>query len=189
METNLPSKSDRTARAILDSAYALISSQGYAATSMRQIAEGAGLALGSIYNHFSSKEDIYKAIILDARANLRDDPGIQRYWKTARPDHSHNPGGMAHRLQGDHRRKASEEIAGKQRFDQKPRRAADELFLLDFRQKHVGVEVSDIGGSQILAVRLGLNRERIYNFPPPARCLIRSQFHRAVVVYRPSYSN
>ena len=65
METNLLSKSDRTSLAILDSAYALISSQGYAATSMRQIAEGAGLALGGIYNHFSSKEDIFQAIVLE----------------------------------------------------------------------------------------------------------------------------
>ena len=65
METNPPSKSDRTARAILDSAYDLFSSQGYAASSMRQIAEGAGLALGSTYNHFSSKEDIFQAILLE----------------------------------------------------------------------------------------------------------------------------
>ena len=65
IETNLPSKSDRTSRAILDSAYALFSSQGYAATSMRQVADGAGLALGSIYNHFPSKEDIFQAIILE----------------------------------------------------------------------------------------------------------------------------
>ena len=57
------SKSDRTSNAILDSAYRLISSQGYAATSMRQIAEGAGLALGGIYNHFSSKEEIFEAIL------------------------------------------------------------------------------------------------------------------------------
>ena len=60
----LISKSDRTARAILDSAYRLFVSQGYAATSMRQIAEDAGLALGSAYNHFSSKDDIFKTIIL-----------------------------------------------------------------------------------------------------------------------------
>jgi AcrR family transcriptional regulator len=60
----LSSKSDRTSRAILDTAYTLFNSQGYAATSMRQIAEGAGLAPGSIYNHFSSKEDMFAAIIL-----------------------------------------------------------------------------------------------------------------------------
>ncbi len=57
-------RSDRSSSIILDSAYALFTSQGYAATSMRQIAEKAGLALGSIYNHFSSKEAIFEAIIL-----------------------------------------------------------------------------------------------------------------------------
>ncbi len=65
METNPPSKSDRTSRAIIDSAFDLFSLQGYAATSMRQIAKGAELALGGIYNHFSSKEDIFQTIILE----------------------------------------------------------------------------------------------------------------------------
>ncbi|HEY3313409.1 MAG TPA: helix-turn-helix domain-containing protein [Anaerolineales bacterium] len=59
----LSSKSDRTSTAILDAAYLLFTSQGYAATSMRQIAERAGLAVGSIYNHFPSKEAIFEDII------------------------------------------------------------------------------------------------------------------------------
>ena len=32
---------------------------------MRQIAEHAGLALGGIYNHFTSKEEIFEAIVVD----------------------------------------------------------------------------------------------------------------------------
>jgi len=59
---NLP-KLENASLAILDSAYILFTSQGYAATSMRQIAEKAGLALGSIYNHFSSKENIFEVIV------------------------------------------------------------------------------------------------------------------------------
>jgi len=59
------SKGERTSRAIVDAAYDLIAEQGYAATSMRQIADKAGLALGSIYNHFSSKEEVFVAIIED----------------------------------------------------------------------------------------------------------------------------
>jgi AcrR family transcriptional regulator len=39
--------------------------QGYHATSMRQIADNAKLALGGIYNHFSSKEEIFAAILID----------------------------------------------------------------------------------------------------------------------------
>ncbi len=59
------SKKDRTRQAILDATYSLIIEQGYAATSMRQIAERAGLALGGIYNHFPSKDDIFSTIILE----------------------------------------------------------------------------------------------------------------------------
>ena len=57
------SKGERTRKVILDAAYGLIIEQGYAATSMRQIAEKAGLALGSIYNHFSAKEDVFRSIM------------------------------------------------------------------------------------------------------------------------------
>jgi TetR/AcrR family transcriptional regulator, mexJK operon transcriptional repressor len=56
-------KGERTSRAIIDAAYDLIVAQGFAATSMRQIADKAGLALGGIYNHFSSKEEVFVAIL------------------------------------------------------------------------------------------------------------------------------
>ena len=65
MNKEIPSKGERSRQAILDAAYALFIQQGYAATSMRQIAEGAGLALGGIYNHFASKELIFEAIVLE----------------------------------------------------------------------------------------------------------------------------
>ena len=65
MDDETLSKGERTRRAILDAAYRLFVEQGYAATSMRQIAEGAGLALGGIYNHFAGKEDVFTAIILE----------------------------------------------------------------------------------------------------------------------------
>lgn len=58
-------KGEATRLAIEDAAIHLFLEQGYHATSMRQIADRAQLALGGIYNHFSSKEDIFEAIILD----------------------------------------------------------------------------------------------------------------------------
>jgi AcrR family transcriptional regulator len=58
-------KGGRTRLQIEDAAVTLFMEQGYHATSMRQIAERAGLALGGIYNHFKSKEEIFEAIILD----------------------------------------------------------------------------------------------------------------------------
>ena len=58
-------KGERTHQAIIESAYTLFLEQGYAATSMRQIAERTGLALGGIYNHFASKEAIFSELIID----------------------------------------------------------------------------------------------------------------------------
>lgn len=58
-------KGETTRIAIEDAAVELFMEQGYHATSMRQIAERAGLALGGIYNHFASKDEIFEAIIVD----------------------------------------------------------------------------------------------------------------------------
>lgn len=58
-------KGEVTRLAIEDAAFNLFMEHGFHATSMRQIADRAGLALGGIYNHFSSKEDIFAAIIMD----------------------------------------------------------------------------------------------------------------------------
>ena len=57
------SRGERTRRAILDGSYRLIIRQGFAATSMREIAAQSHVALGGIYNHFGSKEEIFRAII------------------------------------------------------------------------------------------------------------------------------
>lgn len=59
------SKGERTRQTIENAAYELFLEQGFSATSMRRIAEKAELALGGIYNHFSGKEEIFEAIILD----------------------------------------------------------------------------------------------------------------------------
>ncbi len=51
---------------LLDAAYDEFRRNGFHGTSMRQIAQAAGLAVGGIYNHFHSKEEIFAAV-LDAR--------------------------------------------------------------------------------------------------------------------------
>ncbi len=58
-------KGEATRTAIEDAAVELFMEHGYHATSMRQIAERAGLALGGIYNHFASKEELFEGIIVD----------------------------------------------------------------------------------------------------------------------------
>lgn len=65
MTEEIQTKGETTRIAIEDAAVKLFMERGYHATSMRQIAEHTGLALGGIYNHFSSKEELFEAIIVD----------------------------------------------------------------------------------------------------------------------------
>lgn len=65
MKKEKQTKGEVTRLAIEDAAISLFLEQGYHATSMRQIKDRANLALGGIYNHFSSKEEIFEGIIID----------------------------------------------------------------------------------------------------------------------------
>ncbi len=56
-------KGERTQAEIMDSAHKLFLKNGFHGTSMRQIAEGAGIAVGGIYNHFDNKEEIFLAVL------------------------------------------------------------------------------------------------------------------------------
>jgi AcrR family transcriptional regulator len=57
-------KGQQTREQLIEAALHQFAANGYHGTSMRQIAEAAGLAVGGIYNHFASKEEILKAVIL-----------------------------------------------------------------------------------------------------------------------------
>ena len=61
MTAEILTRGEQTREQILQAAYLLFLRQGYHGTSMRQIAEGAGIALGGIYNHFPGKESIFVA--------------------------------------------------------------------------------------------------------------------------------
>jgi AcrR family transcriptional regulator len=61
----LPPKGERTRQLIEDAAYALFLEKGFHGTSMRQIARRSGVAVGGLYNHFSSKEAIFKTILIE----------------------------------------------------------------------------------------------------------------------------
>jgi len=75
-EKENPTKGETTRLAIEDAAVELFMDKGYHATSMRQIAERAELALGGIYNHFKSKEEIFEAIIIDKHPYKKVLPAI-----------------------------------------------------------------------------------------------------------------
>lgn len=58
-------KGEQTRQVIAEAAYRLFIAQGFHGTSMRQIAEKAGVAPGGIYNHFASKEDLFNFLIFE----------------------------------------------------------------------------------------------------------------------------
>jgi AcrR family transcriptional regulator len=60
-------KSEASVARTLDAALALFSSQGFRATSMREIADAAGLSVGNVYHHFPNKEAIFGRL-------------LERYW-------------------------------------------------------------------------------------------------------------
>lgn len=62
-------KSERSQRQVLDAALALFAHQGYRATSVRDIADRAGVSTGNVYHHFSDKESIFRTL-------------LDEYWKT-----------------------------------------------------------------------------------------------------------
>lgn len=56
-----PSKGERTKQRILDAALELFRRDGYEATTMRTVAEKAGVALGNAYYYFASKDQLLEA--------------------------------------------------------------------------------------------------------------------------------
>ncbi|MBO0830341.1 MAG: TetR/AcrR family transcriptional regulator [Actinobacteria bacterium] len=53
---------EATRRALLDSAAAAFTDKGYAATSLEDIARATRLTKGAVYHHFSSKQDLFRAV-------------------------------------------------------------------------------------------------------------------------------
>lgn len=56
-------KSEASVARTLDAALKLFSSQGFRATSMREIADGAELSVGNVYHHFPNKEAIFQRLL------------------------------------------------------------------------------------------------------------------------------
>src|SRR5437762_13182252 len=56
-------KSEQSRRQVLDAALALFSHQGYRATTVRDIADEAGVSTGNVYHHFPDKESIFRTLL------------------------------------------------------------------------------------------------------------------------------
>ncbi len=65
MAEQIQRRGEHTRQVIIQAAHDLFLQQGYHGTSMRQIARDAKIALGGLYNHFASKEEVFEAVFLE----------------------------------------------------------------------------------------------------------------------------
>lgn len=57
---------NKSRKAIMETALELFATKGFYSTSISQIAKQAGVSKGLMYNYFESKDDLLKAILMDA---------------------------------------------------------------------------------------------------------------------------
>lgn len=62
----------RTLRAILDAAAIEFGDRGFHETGITQITQRAGVALGTFYTYFDSKEDVFRALVRDFSDKVRE---------------------------------------------------------------------------------------------------------------------
>lgn len=65
-------RGERTLRKILDAAQAEFGERGFGESSIVGITQRAGVALGSFYTYFDSKESVFQAVVRDMSAQVRD---------------------------------------------------------------------------------------------------------------------
>jgi AcrR family transcriptional regulator len=68
-------RGERTLRKILDAAREEFGDRGFAESSIVGITQRAGVALGTFYTYFDSKEALFQALVRDMSAQVRDNVG------------------------------------------------------------------------------------------------------------------
>src|SRR3954452_10412897 len=68
-------RGERTLRKILDAARDEFGERGFSDSSIVGITQRAGVALGTFYTYFDSKEELFRALVRDMSAQVRDNVG------------------------------------------------------------------------------------------------------------------
>src|SRR3954454_8794212 len=68
-------RGERTLRKILDAAREEFGERGFSDSSIVGITQRAGVALGTFYTYFDSKEALFRALVRDMSAQVRDNVG------------------------------------------------------------------------------------------------------------------
>jgi AcrR family transcriptional regulator len=99
-------RSQKSRAQVLEAALELFSHKGYGATSVREIADLAGLSTGNVYHHFKDKEALFRAL-LDQYWQALDDPDfpVNRALRTGSfPENLEEIGRAARESMSRHRR-------------------------------------------------------------------------------------
>jgi AcrR family transcriptional regulator len=62
---------EATRRAVLDAAKSLFGRQGYAQTSVDEIADAARVTKGAVYHHFAGKEALFRAVYAEVETDAQ----------------------------------------------------------------------------------------------------------------------
>ena len=76
-------KAEATRQALIRAARELFGEQGYAATSVDEIARQAGVTKGALYHHFRDKDDLFRAVVEDVKRDVTDVVGAAFLTATA----------------------------------------------------------------------------------------------------------
>jgi AcrR family transcriptional regulator len=74
-KTPRTARGERTLRKILDAAREEFGERGFSESSIVGITQRAGVALGTFYTYFDSKESLFQALVKDMSAQVRDSVG------------------------------------------------------------------------------------------------------------------
>lgn len=90
-------RSEQSRRQVLDAALRLFSHQGYRATTVREVADAAGVSTGNVYHHFPDKEAIFRTLLDEFTALSRSNrnPFLQALAAGRFPDNLEELGNAA----------------------------------------------------------------------------------------------
>lgn len=102
---NQEERSEKSCARILEAALQLFSHQGYRGTSVREIAEAAGVSTGNVYHHFPDKEQIFKTLLDQYWEEIRnpDIPFNRALYAGAFPDNIEELGHASREFVETHR--------------------------------------------------------------------------------------
>lgn len=80
------SKAARTRAALVAAGRELFGAQGYAATTVEEIARLAGVTKGALYHHFADKDDLFRAVVENVKGDVTTVVGAAFLEAATEPD-------------------------------------------------------------------------------------------------------